>query len=125
MPRSMFYLKLTAAVIAIVGSSAIFADTEKGLAAVYNKRLHGHTTGCMEKYDHNKLTTAHKSLPCGSKVKVTNTENNKSVILIVNDRGPTQAGRILDISGKAAKKLGIHPQVMRPVEVKVLHKGKG
>lgn len=124
MPRSMFYLRVTAVTLSLFSSSAIFAATEKGLAAVYTNKLHGHTTGCMETYDHHKLTAAHQSLPCGSKVKVTNTENGKSVVLRINDRGPTQAGRILDISGRAAKVLHIHPQVMVPVEMKVLHKGK-
>lgn len=117
------YLKLLAVFILFAGVNSVFAG-EQGLAAVYTSRLHGHTTGCMEKYDHHQLTTAHQSLPCGSKIKVTNLQNGKSVVLRVNDRGPTQAGRILDISGRAAQILGIHPQVMRPVEIKVLHKGK-
>jgi rare lipoprotein A len=124
MPRSTFYLKLTTAAALIFGSSSIFAATETGLAAVYTNKLHGHTTGCMETYDHHKLTAAHQTLPCGSKVKVTNSNNGKSVVLRINDRGPTQAGRILDISGRAAKVLHIHPQVMVPVEMKVLRKGK-
>lgn len=124
MTRNTCYFNLIAAVVFVVGAPSVFAENEKGLAAVYNSRLHGHTTGCMEKYDHHKLTTAHQSLPCGSKVRVTNTENGKSVTLRVNDRGPTQAGRILDISGRAAKVLHIHPQVMVPVEVKVLHTAK-
>src|SRR5690349_15521591 len=61
---------------------------ERGLAAVYAGALDGHITASGQIYDKAKLTAAHKSLPYGTKVKVTNPKNNKSVILVVNDRGP-------------------------------------
>ncbi|NOT85206.1 MAG: septal ring lytic transglycosylase RlpA family protein [Methylococcaceae bacterium] len=119
-----FNLNLVTITFAILGSSSVFAATENGIAAVYNNRLHGHTTACGEVYNMNALTTAHKSLPCGSKVRITNPENGKNVTLRVNDRGPTQAGRIVDISSRAAKKLGMHTIDMTPVELKVVSKGK-
>lgn len=92
---------------------------ETGLAAVYSDKLQGRKTASGEVYDRNKLTTAHKSLPFGTKVKVTNVKNDKSVVLRVNDRGPTQAGRVLDISPAAAKALGISSKGTAEVRVEV------
>jgi len=96
------------------------AGTETGLAAVYSDRLNGHRTASGERYDRDKLTAAHKTLPFGTQVKVTNTKNQKSVTVRVNDRGPTQAGRILDISPRAAKALGIRPMGMGEVSMEVV-----
>ncbi len=95
------------------------AGVETGLAAVYSDKLHGRKTASGQVYDRNKLTTAHKTLPFGTKVKVTNVKNDKSVVLLVNDRGPTQAGRVLDVSPAAAKALGISARGMAEVRVEV------
>ena len=95
------------------------AGVETGLAAVYSDKLQGRKTASGQVYDRNKLTTAHKTLPFGTKVKVTNVKNDKSVVLVVNDRGPTQAGRVLDISPAAAKSLGFSPKAMAEVRVEV------
>jgi len=95
------------------------AGVETGLAAVYSDKLHGRKTASGQVYDRNKLTTAHKTLPFGTKVKVTNVKNDKSVVLLVNDRGPTQAGRVVDISPAAAKALGISARGMAEVRVEV------
>ena len=94
-------------------------STETGLAAVYSNRLHGRKTASGERYDRNALTAAHKTLPYGTRVKVTNNKNHKSVVLRINDRGPTQAGRILDISPRAAKALGMRPTAMAEVTAEV------
>jgi rare lipoprotein A len=94
-------------------------EGETGLAAVYSDKLNGRKTASGEVYDRNKLTTAHKTLPFGTKVKVTNLKNNKSVVLRVNDRGPTQAGRVVDISVAAAKAIGIPAKGMAEVRVEV------
>ena len=91
-----------------------------GLAAVYNDRLNGHKTASGKRYDKTALTAAHPTLPFGSKVKVTNEKNGKSVVVTINDRGPTQADRVLDLSQAAAKKLGIGPKGMAPVNVEVV-----
>lgn len=101
-------------------SSPAASGTETGLAAVYSDRLNGHRTASGKRYDRNALTTAHKSLPFGTRVRVTNTHNRRSVELVVNDRGPTQPGRVLDISAAAAKKLGIHRRGMAEVTVEVI-----
>ena len=101
-------------------SSAVSGGRETGLAAVYSDKLHGKKTASGEVYDRNALTAAHKTLPFGTRVKVTNDKNKKSVTLRINDRGPTQAGRILDISPKAAKALGIKPTAMAEVTAEVV-----
>jgi rare lipoprotein A len=86
---------------------------------VYNDRLHGRRTASGQRYDRNALTAAHKTLPFGTRVRVTNKKNDKSVILRINDRGPTQAGRILDISPRAAKALGMRRTAMAEVTAEV------
>lgn len=100
-------------------------DKETGLAAVYSDKLNGHVTASGVKYDRNKLTAAHKTLPFGTRVKVTNEKRHRSVTLRITDRGPVQAGRILDISPAAAKKLGIGAHSMREVTMEVVEVGKG
>lgn len=99
---------------------AATSGAETGLAAVYTDRLNGHKTANGERYDRNQLTAAHKTLPFGTQVKVTNPKNHRSVIVRINDRGPMQAGRILDISPAAARALGIRPTAMAEVSAVVV-----
>jgi len=80
---------------------------EAGLASYYNDYFAGKMTASGEKYDPAKLTAAHKSLPIGTMIKVTNLDNDKSVVVRVNDRGPYVKGRILDLSKSAATQLGL------------------
>jgi rare lipoprotein A len=103
-------------------TSAPATSAETGLAAVYNHRLNGHKTASGERYDANQLTAAHKTLPYGTKVKITNVKNHKSVTVRINDRGPTQEGRILDVSSAAAKQLGIGPRAMAEVTAETVEK---
>jgi len=83
------------------------ADTEQGKLAWYGSKFAGRKTASGQRYDPNALTMAHKTLPFGTRVKVTNVANKRSVELYVNDRGPTQADRIGDVSHAAAKRLGM------------------
>jgi rare lipoprotein A len=99
--------------------------TETGLASVYADAHNGHVTASGQIYDRAKLTTAHKTLPYGTKVKVTNPKNHQSVILLVNDRGPVQAGRILDISPAAASHLGFRGGGVHQVTLEVVEVGTG
>ena len=96
------------------------SGSETGLAAVYSDRLDGHRTASGKRYRRGELSAAHKTLPFGTRVKVTNTNNAKSVELIINDRGPRQSGRVLDISPAAAKALGISRHGMAEVNVEVV-----
>jgi rare lipoprotein A len=101
------------------------SQPETGLAAVYSDVLDGRTTASGKVYDKTQLTAAHKTLPFGTRVRVTNAKNGKSVELIITDRGPVQKGRILDLSRAAAERLGIPATVMREVSLDVIELGKG
>ncbi|MEP6677720.1 MAG: septal ring lytic transglycosylase RlpA family protein [Betaproteobacteria bacterium] len=101
-------------------ASARSGDNMEGLAAVYSTKLSGRRTASGQAFSQAKLTAAHPSLPFGSKVKVTNTKNNKSVEVTVNDRGPAHAGRVIDLSSAAAAKIGIGKKGMAPVKLEVV-----
>ena len=75
-----------------------------------------------EPYRPGKLTAAHKTLPFGTKVKVTNTQTNASVKVTITDRGPFVAGRVIDLSYKAAKKIGMIEAGVVPVKIKAKRK---
>lgn len=94
--------------------------TESGLASWYGTKFHGKLTSSGEKYDMYKMTAAHKSLPLPSYVSVKNRENNKEVIVRVNDRGPFVDGRIIDLSYAAAQKLEIVKNGTAKVDIKIL-----
>ena len=78
---------------------------QEGIASFYADKFEGKVTASGEKYRHSKLTAAHKTLPFGTMVKVTNLNNNKSVVVKINDRGPFVEGRIIDLSRSAAEDL--------------------
>lgn len=80
---------------------------EKGKASYYADKFHGRATASGEKYDKRKLTGAHRTLPFGTVVRVTNTATGQSVDVRINDRGPFKAGRVVDVSRAAAEKLGM------------------
>lgn len=84
-----------------------YSATEEGFASYYADEFHGRKTSNGETFDMNGLTAAHKSLPFGSKVKVTNLGNDLSVVVRINDRGPFVAGRIIDLSLAGAKAIGM------------------
>ncbi|MDN3668422.1 septal ring lytic transglycosylase RlpA family protein [Echinicola jeungdonensis] len=88
---------------------------EKGMASYYASHFHGKKTASGEIYKKEKLTAAHRHLPFGTKVKVTNLNNGKSVNVIINDRGPFVKGRIIDVSGRAAQNLGMIQEGIVPV----------
>jgi len=96
------------------------ADTEQGKLAWYGSKFAGRKTASGQRYDPNALTMAHKTLPFGTRVKVTNVANKRSVELYVNDRGPTQADRIGDVSHAAAKRLGMVRAGIIDAEVSVV-----
>lgn len=78
-----------------------------GVASYYARKLQGRKTASGERFDHNKLTAAHLSLPFGTRVKVTNLKTGRWVIVRINDRGPYHKKRIIDLTRKAAKHLGM------------------
>ncbi|GAA4435173.1 hypothetical protein GCM10023188_26970 [Pontibacter saemangeumensis] len=100
--------------------SAQSIKTQKGEASWYGSKYHGRKTSSGELYNKNKMTAAHKTLPFGTKVKVTNLDNDESVIVRINDRGPFVGDRIIDVSEVAARKLEFHAQGIGNVKVEVL-----
>ena len=111
-----------AALIAVGTFAAPTAAVAKqcGNASWYGPGFHGRTTANGEKFNQNALTAAHKRLPFGAKVRVTNQLNGKSLTLRINDRGPFAKGRILDASKAAAAKLGFQKRGHAPVCVTVI-----
>lgn len=94
---------------------------EEGLASWYGAKFHGHTTSNGEVFDMYQISAAHRSLPLPTWVRVTNLENNKSIIARVNDRGPFHPGRVIDLSYAGAVKLDyVHKGTAR-VRVEALH----
>ena len=80
---------------------------QKGYAVHYSDWFQGRKTASGEIFDQNALTAAHKKLPFGTQVRVTNLENNSSVVVTINDRMPTRNSNIIDLSKRAAEELGL------------------
>ncbi len=104
--------------ICLVGGTA--GAEEIGIAAYYSDVFQGRRTACGDRYDRSALTAAHNRYPCGTRIRVTNVENGKSVEVVVNDRGPSTPGRIVDLSRRAAKELGFLKQGLTRVKIEVL-----
>ena len=109
----------------VLGKHYTVLDTAKGYveeggASYYGKKFHGRLTSNQEVYDMYAFTAAHKSLPLPSFVRVTNLDNDRSVVVRVNDRGPFHPGRIIDLSYAAAVKLGYREQGVARVRVEAL-----
>lgn len=109
----------TAVVIlfAILSVMPATAQKQRGKATFYSKRATGARTASGERLHHDSLTCAHRTYPFGTVLKVTNLSNNKTVYVRVTDRGPFSRGRIVDLSWRAAKELGILSQGVAPVEI--------
>ena len=93
---------------------------ETGKASYYGDRHHGQRTASGERFDQNALTAAHRTLPFGTRVRVTNLNNNRNVVLRINDRGPFVRGRIIDVSRAAAVRLDMLRAGVVPVRVETL-----
>lgn len=106
-------------------ASLSIAQVQTGKASFYADKFEGSPTASGEKYRKNKLTGAHKSLPFGTKVRVTNLANNQTVEVVINDRGPYVDGRVIDVSRAAAEKLGFVNQGLAEVKVEVIDAGDG
>lgn len=102
-----------------------FGQVQTGKASFYADRFDGHQTASGEKYKHNKMTAAHKTLPFGTKVRVTNTANGKSVEVVINDRGPYVENRIIDLSKAAAEALDFVNDGIAEVKIEIVDAGDG
>lgn len=131
--------KRSAVVAAALASSMLFASashaqpakqeaaekiavvkTLSGAASWYGGKFHGRRTANGERYDMNKHTAAHKSLPFGTKVRVTNRINGKSVVVRINDRGPFVGNRIIDLSRGAAGAVDMIGTGVAPVIIEIM-----
>ena len=95
-------------------------DVLTGLAAWYGERLHGNKTSSGERFDCYKLTAAHRALPFGTVLKVTNLRNNRQVMVRVTDRGPLSTRFIIDLSKGAARELNMIRAGIAPVSLEII-----
>jgi rare lipoprotein A len=119
-------LRLATAAFAACVFSMPFATTDalalnqQGIASYYGQKFHGRKTASGERFNNNAMTAAHRSAPFGSQIRVTNLANGRSVVVRVNDRGPWVRGRIVDVSGVAARQLGMTGRGLTRVRVSSL-----
>ncbi|WP_223181519.1 septal ring lytic transglycosylase RlpA family protein [Sphingopyxis sp. LK2115] len=83
-------------------------EIDGGVASYYGRELAGNRTASGERFDPGQLTAAHRTLPFGSMVRVTNVATGDSVVVRINDRGPFAHGRVIDVSHAAAREIGLH-----------------
>ena len=112
MTRPSRPLAITAAVLGCaLGATSVAAEDakplQKGAASWYSPGFHGKRTANGERFDTHALTAAHKTLPFGTQVRVTNERTGKSVVVRINDRGPYAHARVIDLSKAAAEAVGI------------------
>jgi rare lipoprotein A len=102
------------------GESVEIGSVFTGKASYYGDEFHGRKTANGEYYDRNKISAAHKTFPFGTVVKVRNLNNNREIIVRINDRGPFVSGRIIDLSYKAAVELDMIRDGVIDVEITVI-----
>jgi len=103
---------------AVAGGNSGFK--QKGVASYYADRFQGRKTASGVRYDKGALTAAHKTLPLGTKVRVTNLKNGESVDVEINDRGPHVKGRVVDLSRAAARELGMTSAGLAKIQLEVI-----
>ena len=91
-----------------------------GVASWYGRAFHGKETASGETYNMFQLTAAHRTLPLGTWLRVTNLDNGRTVVVLVNDRGPTPKSRVIDLSYEAAALLGMKPKGLQEVRLDIV-----
>jgi rare lipoprotein A len=125
LPKTSVFLScLLALGLAACGTSKS-TFTQTGQGSYYADKFRGRPTASGTPYRPSKLTAAHNTLPFGTKIRVTNTRTGRSVKVTVNDRGPHVKGRIVDLSKKAARKIGLVDAGVAPVRLKVVRPASG
>ncbi|MCG6657564.1 septal ring lytic transglycosylase RlpA family protein [Halomonas campisalis] len=120
--RSRLFLSCCLSAALALGTHAalaheIEADPQEGIASFYSDYFQGKTTASGEPFDQQALTAAHPDLPFGTEVVVTRVDNGRNVTVVINDRGPFVRGRIIDLSKRAARELGMISRGVAPVVV--------
>jgi rare lipoprotein A len=123
MTKPLFFAALTALPL-LAGANAQAAgsagNSQAGMASYYHDRFHGRRTASGAAYNKNALSAAHKTLPLGTQVKVTDARSGKSVVVKINDRGPYAKGRVIDLSRAAAQEIGLTGKGVARVKLEVL-----
>lgn len=101
------------------------SDMQTGVASWYGGKLHGGKTASGESYDMHMFTAAHRTLPLGTVVKVTDEKSGDSVMVCINDRGPYIRGRVIDLSYAAAEQLGLDSRGVAEVALEVVSNAEG
>jgi rare lipoprotein A (peptidoglycan hydrolase) len=99
------------------------AQAAEGVASFYGKGFHGRKTANGERFNQNAMTAAHKTLPFGTRVRVTHVRSGRSVVVRINDRGPFIKGRSIDLSRGAAARIGMVQTGVARVRMEILGKG--
>lgn len=110
-----------AALFCFASTNAQFAPPDTGIASFYSNSFHMRRTASGEIYHKDSLTAAHKHLPFGTLVRVTNLSNQKSVIVKINDRGMKGKNRIIDLSQAAARELSMISKGLAKVMIEIIH----
>lgn len=120
--RLLFVLAISLVLAGCGGSGATrrAPRVQTGTASYLAHSLHGNHTASGERYNERKLTAAHRTLPFGTRVRVTNLRNGKKVVVRINDRGPFTRGRIIDLSYGAARKLGFVRDGLTEVKLEIM-----
>ena len=103
------------------GAAAVGRDRGDGLASYYADRFEGRPTASGEVFHTSSLTAAHRTLPFGTRVRVTNLDNGRCVVVRINDRGPFVRGRVIDLSPAAARKIDMLAAGTAPVRLEVMN----
>ncbi len=98
-------------------SQALTVETNSGTVSYYAESYNHRRTASGERFNNNAMTAAHRTYPFGTKLRLTNTKNHKSVVVRVNDRGPFVKGREISVTRRAARKLGFLNQGLAQVEI--------
>lgn len=93
---------------------------QRGIASFYHDSLHGRRTASGQVYNKDEMSAAHRTLPLGTKVRVTDVASGRSILVRINDRGPFVRGRIIDLSRRAASELKLIRRGIAPVKVEVV-----
>ena len=103
-------------------AAALRGNAQSGMASYYHDRFHGRRTASGAAYNKNALSAAHRTLPLGSQVRVTDSHSGRSVVVQINDRGPYARGRVIDLSRAAASEIGLVGKGVAKVNLEVLRR---
>ncbi|QCB56541.1 septal ring lytic transglycosylase RlpA family protein [Sphingopyxis sp. PAMC25046] len=112
---------VAASAIPLADAADMETEIDGGMASYYGNELAGNRTASGERFDPGQLTAAHRTLPFGSKVRVTNMTTGDSVIVRINDRGPFAHGRVIDVSHAAAREIGMQRSGTARVKLALLN----